>query len=65
MTSIMIQVTCSLCNMKTDDIKWKQHVVSTLFLQLCKTPKKKLQKSFFEMSYNACPKKSKKMKVTK
>ena len=29
MTTIMNQVTCSLCNMKTDELQGKDHLVST------------------------------------
>ena len=61
MTTIMNQVTCSLCNMKTDELKWKEqdHLVSTNHLELCKNAKKKIAINFFEMMYDACPKKNK------
>ena len=59
MTTIMSQVTCSLCNMKMDKLKRKEHSVSTNHLQLCKNVKDKIAAKFFEMLFNACPEKSK------
>ena len=59
MTSIMNQVTCSLCNMKIDELKWKEHLVSTNHLQFCKENKNKIAIKFFEMIFNSCPKKNK------
>ena len=58
MTTIMNQVTSSLCNIKTDEVKWKEHLVSTNHLQLCKNNKDKIAIKFFEMIFNACPKNS-------
>ena len=63
MTTIMNQVTCSLCNTKIDDLKWKEHLVSTNHLQLCKNTKDKIAINFFEMMFNANPKKSKKFNL--
>ena len=59
MTTIMNQVSCSLCNMKIDELKWKEHLVSTNHLQLCKENKDKIAIKFFEMIFNACAKKNK------
>ena len=59
MTTIMNQVTCSLCKMKIDELKWKEQLVSTNHLQLCKNPKHKNAIKFFEMMFNACPRKNK------
>ena len=59
MTTILNQVTCSLCNMKTDELKCKEHLVSTKFLQLCKDNKDKIAIKPFEMVFNACPKQNK------
>ena len=59
MSTIMSQVTCSLCNIKVDEIKWNEHLVSINYLQFCKDNKDKIAKKFFEMIINACPKKSK------
>ena len=59
MTSIMNQVTCSLCNMKIDELKWKEHLISTNHLRLCKKTKDKIAIKFFEMTFNACLKKNK------
>ena len=58
MTTIMIQVTCSLCNMKFDELKWKAHLVSTNHLNLCKINKDKIAIKFFEMIFNACAQKN-------
>ena len=49
MTTIMNQATCSLCNMKIDELKWNEHLVSTNHLQLCKDNKNKIAIKFFEM----------------
>ena len=43
MTTIMNQVTCSLCNMKTNELKGKEHLVSINHLEFVKTMKIKLQ----------------------
>ena len=58
MTTILNQVTCSLCNMKIDEIKRKEHLVSTNHLNLCKNNKDKIAIKFFEMIFNACAKKN-------
>ena len=55
----MNQVTSSLCNMKIDELKWKEHLVSTNHLQLCRRDKDKIAIKFLEMIFNACPKKNK------
>ena len=59
MTTTKNQVTCSLCNMETDELKWKEHLVSTNYLQLCKDNKDKIALKIFEMIFNVCPKKNK------
>ena len=59
MNTIMNQVTCSLCIMRIDELKWKEHLVSTNHIQLCKDNKDKIAVKFFQMIFNACPKKSK------
>ena len=59
MTTIINQVTCSLCSMKIDDMKWKEHLVSTNHLQFCKDTKDKIAIKFFEIYFNASPKKNK------
>ena len=33
MTTIMNQVTCSLCDIKIDESKWNEHIFSTKHLQ--------------------------------
>ena len=59
MTTLMNQVTCSLCNMKIDELKWKEHLVSTNHLKLRKNAKNKIAINFFETMFNAYPKKNK------
>ena len=67
MTTMLNQVTCSLRNIKNDELKWKEHLVSTNHLQLCRNDKDKIAIKFFEMIFNACPKKNKvyKLKIEK
>ena len=59
MITILNQVTGSLCNTKTDEIKWMDHLVSTKHLEVCKNVEKKIAIGFSEMISNACPKKFK------
>ena len=59
MTAIMNQVICSLCNIKTDDLQWKEHLVSINHLQLCKKDKDKIAIKFPEMISNTYSNKSK------
>ena len=59
MTSIMNQVTCSLCDMKMDESQWKEHLVSNNHFMLCKKNEDKIAIKFFGMIFNACLKKSK------
>ena len=49
----MNQVTCSLCNMKIDELKWKEHLVSTNHLNISEINKDKTAIKFFEMILNA------------
>ena len=53
MTTIMKQVTCSLCKMKTDELEWNEHLVSENRLELCKYDKIKTELKFFEMIFSA------------
>ena len=59
MTGLMSQVTCSLCNIKTDELQWNKHIISTDHLNRCKNIKHKIAIKFFEMIFSACLKKSK------
>ena len=59
MTTIMSQLTCSLCNMKIDELNWEEHLVSTNHLQLCKDNKDKIAIKVFEMIFSAYSKKNK------
>ena len=52
MTTIMNQVTCSLCNMKTDELKWNGYLVSENHLELRKYDKVKTALNFFEMIFS-------------
>ena len=45
--------------MRIDELKWKEHLVSTNHLELCKNKKDKIAIKFFEMIFIACPKKNK------
>ena len=55
----MNRVTCSLCSMKTDELKWKKRLVSANHLQLCKNTKDTHAKKFSETIFDARPEKSK------
>ena len=59
MTTIMDQVTCSLCDIKTDELQRNNHLNSTDHLNRCKNIKDKIAIKFFEMIFSACLKKSK------
>ena len=45
--------------MKIDELRWKEHLVATNHLQLCKNGKDKIATKFFELIFNACPNKKK------
>ena len=61
MTTIKYQLTCSLCNTKTDELKRNEHLVATNHLHPYKSTKDEIAKNFFEMIFDACPKKSQKI----
>ena len=52
MTTIMSQVTCSLCDMKMDESQWKEHLISTKHLKRCKEEKGIITTKFFELIFN-------------
>ena len=52
MTTIMNQVTCSSCTLKTDELKWNEHVVSTNHSQLFENKEDKIAIKFFEMIFS-------------
>ena len=52
MTSIMNQVTCSLCDVKIDESQWKEHLISTDHLKRCKEEKGGITTKFFELIFN-------------
>ena len=49
MTSIMNQVTCSLCGIKVDEKKRGEHLVSIEQLKVCKEQKSIILDNFFEL----------------
>ena len=51
MTSIMNQVTCSLCDVKIDESQWKEHLISTEHLQVCKDNKGSIVARFFNIIF--------------
>ena len=58
MTTIMNQVTYSLCNTKMDELEWMYHIVSENHLQLCENDKEKIAIKFFEMIFDTYSKQS-------
>ena len=52
MTTIMNQVTCSLCNIKTDELQWMDHLISSNHLQLFKNHKDKIAINFYEKIFS-------------
>ena len=59
MTGLMSQVTCVPCNIKIDEMKWKEHLCSEKHLQYCKSTDNSLAIKFFEMIFEARPEKKK------
>ena len=57
MTTLMRQVTCTLCNVKIDETEWKNHINSTKHLQNCKNVDDKITIKFFEMIFEVRPEK--------
>ena len=49
MTTIMRQVTCSLCDEKIDESNWEEHIISTTHLIKSHNINSKIIKSFFEV----------------
>ena len=60
MTALMCQVTCTLCDIKIDETKWKEHLTSENHLKCCKNVDDSIAKNFFEMIFEARPEKKKK-----
>ena len=54
MTTIMNQVTCSLCVIKVDEKKWGDHLASIEHLKVCKEEKSGILVSFFELILDTC-----------
>ena len=59
MTTILNQVTCSVCNTKTDETERNEHLVSTNHFELRKNLEDEIPIKSFERIFTACPKKSK------
>ena len=59
MTALLCQVTCALCNIKIDETKRKEQLLSKTHLRFCKNNKDKTAKKFFEMIFDYCLKKKK------
>ena len=59
MTALMSQVTCDLCYEQIDESKWKEHIISTNHVLKCKTYESIIATKFFEMIFEASPKKKK------
>ena len=59
MTTIMNQVTCSLCDIKVDEKKWDEHLCSEKHLKYCKDADYTIAIKFFEMIFEARPEKKK------
>ena len=55
----MSQVTCTPCNIKIDEMKWKEHLCSEKHLQYCKSTDNSLAIKFFEMIFEARSEKKK------
>ena len=55
MSTKMSQVTCSLCNMKIDELKWQEFLVATSHLQNCGKIHIELTTKFFEMIFDIRP----------
>ena len=52
MTTIMNQVTCSLCNMRIGDLQLMKQLVSPNHLELCKYDTEKIAIKLFEMIFS-------------
>ena len=59
MTALMSQVTCGLCRDKVDETKWKEHLISSKHLQICKDVDNSIAINFFNMIFEARPQKKK------
>ena len=59
MTALMCQVTCVFCNIKIDEAKWGEHLISEKHRQKCKNIDNSIAKQFFEMIFEARPEKKK------
>ena len=52
MTTIMNQVISTLCEIKIDESKWKENIMSTNHSQFCKEDKDEIAIRFFEMIFS-------------
>ena len=51
----MCQVTCTLCNIKMDELKWKEHQTSPNHLKKCEENHNELTTKFFKMFFDIRP----------
>ena len=59
MTGLMSQVTCVPCDIKIDEMKWKEPLCSEKHLKYCKSADYIIAIKFFEMIFEARPEKKK------
>ena len=55
MSTLMCQVTCTLCNIKIDELKWKEHQTSENHLKKCGENHNELTTKFFKMIFDIKP----------
>ncbi len=55
MSTLMCQVTCALCNIKIDELKWKEHQTSENHLKKCGENHNELTTKFFKMFFDIRP----------
>ena len=55
MSTLMCQVTCTLCNIKIHELKWKEHQTSENHLKKCGENHNELTTKFFRMFFDIRP----------
>ena len=55
MTTLMCQVTCALCNIRIDELKWKEHQTSENHLKKCGENHNELTTKFFKLFFKKTP----------
>ena len=51
MTTIMNQVTCSLCDIRIDELNWDDHLMSTEHSENCREVKDGIVANFFNIIF--------------